>query len=291
VRLTPTPILQRYKHNSHSSGSAHETQIPAPSAYRIAVGLINGGLRIHLAGPGRTGGAGSHRHYEGARGSGHQVFDNPAGPGPARFRLDRRRAGDLAVPLQQHGRVALRSLPAGGGKGNGQNSASGSADQGLADELAGLRRRFLQRLGDLLGEQIQRPVQVCLVARSQLLFRFHPAQFLGDLGVLEWIAALDGGFVGIGSGLPLLFRLALPVLDLAQQFPGLPGGDQAAHRVGQLLLEQGKRQVVAREVELGVSSLVAAVKTSLPDGLDFSDAVLGVVNAFTFANVDGCVPL
>lgn len=125
------------------------------------------------------------------------------------------------------------------------------------------------------------------VLGAQGAFRFQLAQALEDLGVLEGIASLDGGLVGVGPRFPLLAGLGLVILDLVQQLARLGGRDRLPDRVGQVLLGQSQGEVVTFEKQLGVGGGRFAAEALLLDCFDLADAVLGVVYGIAFSNVDG----
>jgi hypothetical protein len=93
--------------------------------------------------------------------------------------------------------------------------------------------------------------------------------------------------VGVGARFPLLADLAVVGLDLLEQLLRFLVGDQGAYRVGYVVLEDGDLEVVTFEVQLGVGRLGAAAEAALLDGLDFADAVLGVMDGLAFSNVNG----
>jgi hypothetical protein len=142
-------------------------------------------------------------------------------------------------------------------------------------------------VGQLIHQEIGGLVQVGPVLGTQGALRFQLAQALEDLGVLEGVAAFDGGLVGVGPGFPLLAELALVLLDLVQQLARFGGRDRLPDRIGQVLLGQGQGEIVAFEVQLGVGRGRFAAETLLFDGFDLADAVLGMVYGIAFSNVDG----
>jgi hypothetical protein len=48
---------------------------------------------------------------------------------------------------------------------------------------------------------------------------------------------------------------------------------------------------VSLEIQLGIGCLGAAAEAAFTDGLDFADAVLGMVDGLAFSNIDGEFPL
>ena len=125
-----------------------------------------------------------------------------------------------------------------------------------------------------------------LVLGPQAVFLFELRQALVDLCVFEGVTAVDGRLVRVGACLPLLADLAVVAFQLFEQPLGLLVGDQRSDSAGYVILENRELQIVAFEVELRVGGFGAAAKTAFADGLDFTDAVLRVMDGLAFSNVN-----
>lgn len=86
----------------------------------------------------------------------------------------------------------------------------------LFQQCFDLRGRLFQGISNLFPEQRQRLCQVGHITWPQVLLSLDPAQFLGDLCILERVAAFDRSLVLIGSSLGLWLGLTIPGFDLLQ---------------------------------------------------------------------------
>ena len=95
----------------------------------------------------------------------------------------------------------------------------------------------------------------------------------------------------IGTRLPLLFRCALPALDLVKQALRLVRRDHGSDGVGNVFGQHRQCQLFTFEIQLRIGRCSLAIETPLADRLDLADPVLRVVDVGALLDVNGRSPV
>lgn len=155
----------------------------------------------------------------------------------------------------------------------------GSALGRFFDLFEHLVRGFSQRVGQLFGQKILGLSEMCAVGGAQAILFLALSQAFVHLGKTEGVVRFQLDPMLVGTRLPFVAGFALPGSDVIDEFAGLGRSDRGADHFVQIVFAQQQCDLIALEEQLGEAGAVFAGKTSFPNGLNLTDAVVGMMDA------------